>query len=210
MAPRPTPASRVMARDWSQRASSSMATQSVVRSAPPPPYSSGNGMPNRPRSPMASTVVDREACGRGPRPRRAGRSRPRRSRATTLRSASCSSVSSSPTGGDRTAGRVRCEPMQDGAARRGRRPALHRPASTSPPTSPPSTRAGSGPSCSRSTGAPVCARFATRSAGGRRGRAGRGTGPTVDELADLARRDELLRRASRPSGRRSPPATSTR
>ena len=50
------PASRVMARDWSTRPSSSMATHRVVRSAPPPPYSSGKGMPNRPSSPMARTT----------------------------------------------------------------------------------------------------------------------------------------------------------
>ena len=33
-----------------------MAMQSVVRSAPPPPYSSGKGMPNRPRSPIFRTT----------------------------------------------------------------------------------------------------------------------------------------------------------
>ncbi len=50
------PASSVIAIDWSTRPSSSMATHSVVRSAPPPPYSSGKGRPNRPSSPIASTV----------------------------------------------------------------------------------------------------------------------------------------------------------
>ena len=56
LAPRPTPASRVIATDWSTRASSSMAMHSVVKSAPEPPYSSGKGRPNSPSSPMARTA----------------------------------------------------------------------------------------------------------------------------------------------------------
>ena len=56
VAPRPTAASRVMARDWSTRPISSMAMHSVVRSPPPPPYSSGKGRPNSPSAPICLTV----------------------------------------------------------------------------------------------------------------------------------------------------------
>ena len=56
LAPRPTPASRVMASDWSTRAISSMATHRVRKSLPEPPYCSGNGRPNRPSSPICSTT----------------------------------------------------------------------------------------------------------------------------------------------------------
>src|SRR6478672_8422069 len=56
LAPRPTAASRVMAIDASTRPSSSTAIQNVVKSALVPPYSSGNGRPNSPSSPMAKTV----------------------------------------------------------------------------------------------------------------------------------------------------------
>ena len=56
LAPRPTPASRVMAIDESTRPSSSTAMQNVVKSDADPPYSSGNGSPNSPSSPMARTV----------------------------------------------------------------------------------------------------------------------------------------------------------
>ena len=41
----------MIAIDESTRATSSMATHSVVKSAPEPPYSTGNGRPNRPSSP---------------------------------------------------------------------------------------------------------------------------------------------------------------
>ena len=67
LAPRPTPASSVIAIEWSTRASSSIAMHSIVRSPPPPPYSSGNGMPNSPRSPIAAHDVDREVVVAVPR-----------------------------------------------------------------------------------------------------------------------------------------------
>ena len=62
----------MIAIDESTRATSSMATHSVVKSAPEPPYSTGNGSPNRPSSPIAWTVSTgnswsrshRSACGR--------------------------------------------------------------------------------------------------------------------------------------------------
>ena len=54
--PRPTPASRVMPIDWSTRPSSSIATHSVVKSAPLPPCSSGTTSPNNPSSPIARTT----------------------------------------------------------------------------------------------------------------------------------------------------------
>ena len=66
LAPRPTPASSVMASDWSARAISSMATHSPVRS-PPPPYGSGNGMPNSPSSPILQHGVDGERVVAVPR-----------------------------------------------------------------------------------------------------------------------------------------------
>ena len=70
-APSPTAASRVIAIDESTRATSSMATHSVVKSAPEPPYSTGNGSPNRPSRPIAWTASTgnswsrshRSACG---------------------------------------------------------------------------------------------------------------------------------------------------
>ena len=55
-APSPTAASRVIAIDESTRATSSMATHSVVKSAPEPPYSTGNDSPNRPSRPIAWMV----------------------------------------------------------------------------------------------------------------------------------------------------------
>ena len=58
--PSPTPASRVIASDESTRATSSMAMQSVVKSAPDPPYSAGNGRPNRPSSPIDRTTSSGE------------------------------------------------------------------------------------------------------------------------------------------------------
>ena len=63
----PTPASSVMASDWSTRPSSSMATHSVVRSAPPPPYSSGNGQPEQPELAHRQHGVDREGVVAVPR-----------------------------------------------------------------------------------------------------------------------------------------------
>src|SRR5262245_44649796 len=92
-APRPTPASSVMPRDWSTRPSSSMAMHSVVRSAPPPPYSSGKGMPNRPRSPIWRTTSVGKTCSASQRSAWGAISPSAKSR-TSLRSASCSSVNS--------------------------------------------------------------------------------------------------------------------
>src|SRR6266508_348034 len=56
LAPSPTPASSVMAIEESTRASSSMAMHRVRKSAPCPPYSSGNGSPNSPISPICFTM----------------------------------------------------------------------------------------------------------------------------------------------------------
>ena len=69
-----------MARDWSTRASSSMAMHRVVRSAPPPPYSSGKGMPNSPRSPIWRTTSVGNVCSASQRSAW-GAISPRRSRA---------------------------------------------------------------------------------------------------------------------------------
>src|SRR6266540_2884008 len=55
-APSPTPASSVMAIEESTRPSSSIAMHSVRKSAPCPPYSSGNGNPNSPISPICFTM----------------------------------------------------------------------------------------------------------------------------------------------------------
>ena len=93
LAPRPTPASRVMAIEWSTRASSSMAMHSIVRSPPPPPYSSGNGMPNSPRSPMPRTTSTGKWWSRS-HASACGAISPSAKSRTTLRSASCSSVNS--------------------------------------------------------------------------------------------------------------------
>ena len=100
LAPRPTPASRVMAIDWSTRASSSIATHSPVRSPPPPPTDSGNGMPNNPSSPIAQHGGDRETRGCDPTRRRGARSRRRRTHAPAraARRARRSTPASSATG----------------------------------------------------------------------------------------------------------------
>ncbi len=88
-----------MAIDWSTRPSSSMATHSVVRSAPPPPYSSGNGMPNRPELAhrparcRPGSVWSRSQASAWGAISLSAKSR------TTLRNASCSSVSSRLMGG---------------------------------------------------------------------------------------------------------------
>ena len=89
LAPRPTPASRVMAIDESTRASSSTAMQTVVKSEFEPPYSSGNGRPNRPSSPMASTVSTGKVWVRSHSSAKGAISRSAKSR-TTLRNCSCS------------------------------------------------------------------------------------------------------------------------
>ena len=114
--------------------------------------------------------------GRGPTPRRAARSRASAKSRTTLRSASCSSVNSTCTGATAFRRRVervtrgdgvivRCAPCPDLRRRRrpagrGRRPAAHRTWSTSPTTSPRSTRPGFWAVVLPFEGAPVCARFA--------------------------------------------------
>src|SRR5688572_4354729 len=56
VAPSPTPAERVIAIEWSTRASSSMAMQRAVKSPPEPPDPSGNGGPNRPTLPIDGTT----------------------------------------------------------------------------------------------------------------------------------------------------------
>ena len=93
LAPRPTPASSVMAIDESTRPSSSMAMHNVVNSAPEPPYSSGNGRPNRPSSPIASTVSTGKMCSRSHVSAWGATSLSAKSR-TTLRKASCSGLRS--------------------------------------------------------------------------------------------------------------------
>ncbi len=56
MAPSATAASSVMATDESTRASSSSVRQNAKRSPPMPPYSSGNGRPNRPSLAIRATI----------------------------------------------------------------------------------------------------------------------------------------------------------
>ena len=104
LAPRPTPASSVMAIEWSTRASSSMAMHSIVRSPPPPPYSSGNGMPNSPRSPMPRTTSTGKWWSRS-HASACGAISPSAKSRTTRRSASCSSVNSTCTGATAFQGR---------------------------------------------------------------------------------------------------------
>jgi len=89
-APRPTAASSVIAIDESTRAISSMATHNVVKSEPEPPYSSGNGNPNTPRSPSARTTSTGNTCSRSHRSACGAISCSANSR-TTARNASCSS-----------------------------------------------------------------------------------------------------------------------
>ena len=80
LAPRPTPASSVIAIDWSTRPSSSMATHSVVKSRRSRRTPRGRaGRTARARPWPARCRPGR--CGRGPTPRRAARSRCGRSRA---------------------------------------------------------------------------------------------------------------------------------
>ena len=52
----PSAADSVIATDWSTRPSSSSARQTVTASASEPPYASGNGSPNSPRSPICFTT----------------------------------------------------------------------------------------------------------------------------------------------------------
>src|SRR5207302_1620026 len=97
LAPSPTPASKVMAIDESTRASSSTAIQNVVKSALVPPYSSGNGSPNRPRSPIARTVSTGKVWVRSHSSAYGAISLSAKAR-TTLRKSSCSGVRSRSTG----------------------------------------------------------------------------------------------------------------
>ena len=100
-------------------------------------------------------------CGRGPRPRRAARSRPAAKSRTTLRNASCSAVRSKSIGPDRTLAPWPTPRWVLAIAARGRRRSSgHRPASTSPPTSPRSTATGFWAVVLPFAGPPVCARFA--------------------------------------------------
>src|SRR5207253_6578112 len=82
-----------MAIEWSTRASSSMAMHSAVKSPPEPPYSSGNGSPNRPSLPIASTTWTGKWCSRSHASAYGAISDWAKSR-TTARSASCSAVMS--------------------------------------------------------------------------------------------------------------------
>src|SRR4051794_15316220 len=70
-----------------------MATQSVVKSAPAPPYCSGTTRPNSPRSPMACTSSTGKYRARSQRATCGATSRSAKSR-TTLRKVSWSSDSS--------------------------------------------------------------------------------------------------------------------
>ena len=91
LAPSPSPASKVMPRDWSTRPISSMATHRLVKS-PAPPYSSGPPRPNNPSSPICRTA----ASGRPPwafQSATYGASLSSANSATTRRKSSCSSPS---------------------------------------------------------------------------------------------------------------------
>ena len=90
LAPRPTPADRVMPIDWSTRPISSMAMHSVLKSAPAPPYSSGNTNPNRPSLPICSTVSSGKTWSRS-HSSAYGSISPRANSCTTARNALCSS-----------------------------------------------------------------------------------------------------------------------
>ena len=96
IAPRPTPASRVIATDESTRPSSSIARQSVVRSAPCPSHSSGNGMPNSPSSPIRRTMSSGNSPVRSNSTAR-GRTTSSANSRTVRRKDSCSSVRSKST-----------------------------------------------------------------------------------------------------------------
>ena len=91
--PRPIPASSVTPIDWSTRPSSSIATQTDVKSPPLPPYSSGTASPNSPSSPIARTRSTGKWCSRSHCATCGAISRSAKSR-TTLRNDSCSSLSS--------------------------------------------------------------------------------------------------------------------
>src|SRR5436305_11998150 len=71
--------------------------QNVVKSAPEPPYSSGNGSPNSPSSPMASTVSTGKVWSRSHCSAWGAIAFSAKSR-TTPRNDSCSSVKSKSTG----------------------------------------------------------------------------------------------------------------
>src|SRR4051812_35730531 len=70
-----------------------MARHSVVKSAPAPPYSSGNGRPNKPSSPMATTTSTGNVWSRSHASAWGAISRSAKSRTTFLKS-SCSGVRS--------------------------------------------------------------------------------------------------------------------
>src|SRR5437867_6664566 len=93
LAPRPTPASSVMAMEESIRASSSTAMQNVRKSAPCPPYSSGNGRPNSPMSPICFTMSSGSSSSRAISSARGAMTSSANSR-TVRRNSRCSSVRS--------------------------------------------------------------------------------------------------------------------
>jgi hypothetical protein len=95
-APRPTAASRVMAMDESTRAISSMARHSVRKSAPCPPYSSGNGSPKSPSSAICLTMSMGSSSARSISSAR-GRITSSENARTDLRNSSCSGVRSKST-----------------------------------------------------------------------------------------------------------------
>src|SRR3990172_3447057 len=96
LAPRLTAASRVIASEASTRAISSTARQNMRKSAPPPPNSSGNGIPKSPRSPIARTTSSGKWCSSSQRAACGAISDSAKAR-TTLRNASCSSESAKST-----------------------------------------------------------------------------------------------------------------
>ena len=79
----------MIATDESTLASSSMAMHSVSRSAPIPPYSSGNGRPNNPSSPILRTTSSGKAWVRS-HSSAWGATSVSANSLTTLRNASCS------------------------------------------------------------------------------------------------------------------------
>src|SRR6266511_3789910 len=93
LAPRPTPASNVMAIEESTRASSSTAMQNVRKSAPCPPYSSGNGRPNSPMVPICFTMSSGSSSTRSISSARGAMTSSANSR-TARRNSCCSAVRS--------------------------------------------------------------------------------------------------------------------
>src|SRR6266508_1811885 len=97
LAPRPTAASSVIATDESTRASSSIARQNDRKSAPCPPYRSGNGSPKSPSSPICLTMSRGNSSAASISSAR-GATTSSAKRRTVRRNASCSSVSAKSTG----------------------------------------------------------------------------------------------------------------